>query len=84
MARNERGEISAAVKRAPMGGVGYEPHDRLLRLRQVMEIVGLGRTSIYQLSKKGLFPKPLKLTESSTRWIEREVYDWLADCARKR
>ena len=36
-------------------------NDRLLRRRQVEEITGLSRSSIYRLMRKGDFPAPVKV-----------------------
>ena len=35
-------------------------HDRLLRRRQVEEITGMSRSSIYRLMQDGEFPRPGK------------------------
>lgn len=54
--------------------------DRLLRLSQVMEIVGLRRTRIYALVKLGEFPAPCKPGGSASRWSENAVLAWVANC----
>ena len=36
-------------------------HDRLLRRRQVEEITGMSRSSIYRLMQDGQFPRPVKV-----------------------
>lgn len=50
--------------------------DRLIALAEVIQIVGLGKTSIYAMIRKGKFPQKVKLC-SASRWVEREVLDWL-------
>jgi prophage regulatory protein len=50
---------------------------RLLRLRKVIELTGLGRDSIYRFGREGRFPKPRKLTERSSAWREDEVLAWI-------
>ena len=35
--------------------------DRLLRRREVEDMTGLSRSSIYRLMKLGLFPRPVKV-----------------------
>ena len=50
---------------------------RLIPLPQVEEMTGLRRTAIYQLSREGQFPKPRKVTERATRWLEAEVIAWI-------
>ena len=51
---------------------------RMLRLTQVLDRAGLGKTTIYGLQKRGQFPHSVPLTSNSVRWIESEVEDWLA------
>ena len=50
--------------------------DRLLRRRQVEEMTGLGRSSIYRLMQQGEFPTPVKVGPAAVRWRESEVTDW--------
>ena len=61
------------------------PHPiRMLRLAQVIERTGLGKTKIYELQNIQQFPLRVKVTDSSVRWIESEVEAWLAGRARGR
>lgn len=53
--------------------------EKHLRRRQVEEIVGLSRTTIYDLMKKGDFPRPIKLTGKAVGWPESAVTKWLAE-----
>jgi prophage regulatory protein len=84
LAREQRispGERAAALgsdpttERAPM---------RMLRLSQVVEKTGLGKTSIYELQKQGRFPRSVNLTGHCARWIEAEVETWLTRHAQAR
>jgi prophage regulatory protein len=54
------------------------PNERALRLRQVSQLTGLGRSMIYQMQAEGRFPQRIKLGERAVRWLESEVRDWLA------
>ena len=51
-------------------------NERIIRLPQVRELVGLGRTAIYGKIKAGDFPKPVKLGRVSG-WVESEVQAWI-------
>ena len=53
--------------------------ERLLRLAEVRNRVGLGKTSIYEMVGKGLFPRPFRITSTAVRWSEREIDAWIAD-----
>lgn len=56
---------------------------RVLRLKELMLRVGLGRSTIYEylnpLSPRFVpdFPKPIKLGASSVGWLEPEVDGWI-------
>ena len=52
-------------------------YDRLLRRRQVEEITGLGRSSIYRLMPDGEFPRPVKVGSAAVRWRASDITDWL-------
>ena len=43
-------------------------HDRLLRRREVEEITGMSRSSIYRLMKKGKFPRRVRIGSKAVRW----------------
>ena len=59
---------------------GYEPPDRLLPLKAVKQISGLGKTMIYQLEREGKFPKRFKPGGVASRWSEREILEWKEGC----
>ena len=52
-------------------------NDKLIRLRDVIEITTLRKTKIYDYIKKGIFPKQTKIGGSSV-WSYNEVQDWIA------
>ena len=54
------------------------PPDRLLRLGEVLEIVGLSRASVYALMKKGTFPQNRKVSVAAARWRSSEINSWMA------
>ena len=51
--------------------------DRLLRRRQVEEITGMSRSSIYRLMQNGEFPRPVRVGPTAVRWRESEITAWL-------
>ena len=51
--------------------------DRLLRRRQVEEITGIGRSSIYRLMQQGDFPQSVRVGPAAVRWRESAITDWL-------
>jgi prophage regulatory protein len=53
--------------------------DRIIKLSELKEIVGLARSTIYRMSSEGKFPKPIKLSERSSGWLESEVEQWIEE-----
>ena len=52
-------------------------NDRLLRRKQVEEITGLSRSSVYRLMAAGEFPRPVQVSPGAVRWRERDLKCWL-------
>jgi prophage regulatory protein len=50
---------------------------RLLRLTQVIEATGLGKTKIYELQSQGRFPMRVHITAHTVGWVEEEIQAWL-------
>jgi len=53
-----------------------QPQRRIIRLPEVCERVGLGKTAIYGRIKDHTFPPPIKLGRASG-WVEEEVQQWV-------
>jgi prophage regulatory protein len=54
--------------------------ERLLRIAQVEAVTGLKKTSIYDLQRKGKFPKPVKLSSRCVAWPQSAIDAWIANC----
>ena len=52
--------------------------ERLIRLPEVKQRVGLGRSTIYRLMDLGRFPKARKLGLRAIAWSEAEIDGWIA------
>jgi prophage regulatory protein len=50
---------------------------RILRLAQVLQVTGLGKTTVYQLQSQGSFPMRVKITNHCVGWVEQDVQAWL-------
>ncbi|KWR71589.1 MULTISPECIES: AlpA family transcriptional regulator [Pseudomonas] len=66
------------------GQLPTDPTATLIRIAQVVAIVGLARPTIYKLmqQKESGFPLPVKLSDSNARgapvaWVLSEVQDWV-------
>lgn len=51
--------------------------DRLLRINQVIDLTGIGKTMIYRLIKEGRFPQQFKPGGYASRWSEAEINAWI-------
>ena len=49
----------------------------ILRLNEVSQKIGLGRTAIYALIKENDFPTQIKLSARASGWLEDEVDEWI-------
>ncbi|ACV68895.1 helix-turn-helix transcriptional regulator [Desulfohalobium retbaense] len=47
--------------------------NKLLRLKDVLDRVPVGRTSWWNGVKKGIFPQPIKLGPRTTCWREEDI-----------
>jgi prophage regulatory protein len=56
---------------------------KLLRIKQVMEITGLGRSTIYQYINENKFPHQHKLGSRSVCWVDSDINDWMNSVLRK-
>ena len=52
---------------------------RFIRLPQVVEMTGMGKTFIYDHMNDGTFPKQIQLGGKSVVWNEQEVIKWMED-----
>lgn len=55
----------------------YAMEDKLIPITQVMDRVGLKRTSIYRKLDKGEFPKPISLGRKAVRWSNNAISAWI-------
>ncbi|MHB1285186.1 MAG: helix-turn-helix transcriptional regulator [Leptospirillum sp.] len=54
-----------------------EKDEKILKIHQVVEIVGISRSSVYNMVQRNDFPKPLKLGSRSSGWLKSEVDAWI-------
>lgn len=51
--------------------------DKILRLPQVIERVGLKKTAIYKMIATDDFPKQVKLGAHASGWLESDIQRWI-------
>jgi prophage regulatory protein len=60
--------------------LGSSEPERLIRLRELRHLTGLGRSTIYRLIEQGRFPKQLRPLGENVRlsvWRASEVRAWI-------
>ena len=53
--------------------------DRLMTVKELGELLGLDRVTIYRLRKEGRFPRPLQLGPRTIRWRQSQIQEWIAN-----
>lgn len=51
--------------------------DRILRMQEVQDIVGVSRTTLWRMENKGDFPRRVPLGASSVGWLKSDIEAWL-------
>ena len=51
--------------------------NRILRLPRVMELTGLGRSSIYAQMSAGNFPRSISLGPRAIGWLASDIEEWI-------
>ena len=52
---------------------------RILRLKEVCKVTGLGRSCIYQLQAEQRFPHSIRIGARAVGWLENDIKRWLTD-----
>jgi prophage regulatory protein len=55
------------------------PYPRTLRIKQVIQLTGLPKASIYRLMALALFPKNFKLSTAAVGWDMADIELWLSE-----
>jgi prophage regulatory protein len=66
-------EVTASVDRY---AVAAKP--LLLRMKAVMQVTGLGKSTIYRLIASERFPSPVRLTNNVVAWRLSDLEAWTA------
>jgi prophage regulatory protein len=54
-----------------------DANDRILRIKTVMQLTGLSRSTLYRKVQRGEFPKQIKLSERCAGWRKSAVHAWM-------
>jgi prophage regulatory protein len=49
---------------------------QFIRVRKVLELTQIGRTTLWRLVREGKFPKPVRIGPNSVAWRELDYESW--------
>ena len=52
---------------------------KIYRLKNVIEVTGMSRSTIYRLMDQDKFPKPIKLTQRIIGFLEEDIDQWIQE-----
>lgn len=50
---------------------------QFIRIRQVLEMIGVSRTTLWRMVQAGLFPRPVCITERNRGYERQTVEEWM-------
>lgn len=57
--------------------------NKLLRIGQVLDIVGVKKSTWYELVKQGKAPKPMRLSHKWSAWDSKDIDNWVSELKRE-
>lgn len=52
---------------------------KLIRIAEVSNLTTISKSHTYTLARQGKFPKPRKISENTSVWLESEILNWMED-----
>jgi prophage regulatory protein len=56
---------------------------KILNASEVAERTSISTSHLRRLARDGKFPKPMKITENRSGWLQSDVDEWISECVRK-
>ena len=50
--------------------------DRLLRRQEVQHLIGLSKSTLYEMIAGGRFPRPVRISTHAVRWRTSDIAAW--------
>ncbi|QTH23420.1 AlpA family transcriptional regulator [Rhizorhabdus wittichii] len=58
-----------------------DTNDKLLTMKEVEQIVGYCKVTIYKMVREGRFPQQVQLGPNKVAWFQSEVLIWISNRA---
>jgi len=56
---------------------------QILNAASVSKLTSISRSHLHRLAREGKFPKPMKISQGRSGWLEEDVETWISECVRK-
>lgn len=50
---------------------------KFVRPRQVLEMIGVSRTTLWRMVQTGMFPAPIRITQRNSGYVLEAVEEWM-------
>jgi len=50
---------------------------KIIRKKELLNLIGLSDTTVWRLERKGKFPKRLRLGPKSVGWLYKDIISWI-------
>ncbi|MEW6996243.1 helix-turn-helix transcriptional regulator [Colwelliaceae bacterium BS250] len=81
LAKNERSyqyQLPEQTAQVTILNENKQPSD-LIRLKEVVQMTGLSRSSIYHQIQEQRFPSSISLGARAVAWLRKDIESWIAD-----
>jgi prophage regulatory protein len=75
-ARNQPQTIEQSAKAIQCDQIAG-PQGRIVRIREVLRMVGLSRSTIWRLEREDKFPKHRNMGSRLVGWLDTEIHEWI-------
>src|SRR6266496_3543662 len=77
--RARYGALAAGLHVDVAGGAGTKRRwgVRFIRPREVVEMIGVSRTTLWRMVREGSFPRPVRITERNVGYVLEAVEAWM-------
>ena len=71
--------LNSVSQNASLSSQPFNTPDRIIRSKEIQEITGLSRTTIWRMERAGEFPDRVSLGVGSVGWKLNEVNSWVSN-----
>ena len=61
-----------------MDNISPHPELKLLAISELLKVIPISRTKLFELRRDGKFPKPIQISPSRVGFLAIEISEWMA------